>query len=28
VFWKGFSIDELTRVCDEFGFLVPDALVK
>ena len=28
VFWKGFSVDELTRICDEFGFLVPDALVK
>ena len=28
VFWKGFSVDELTRICDESGFLVPDALVK
>ena len=28
VFWKGFFIDELTSICDEFGFLMPDALVK
>ena len=28
VFWKGFFVDELTSICDEFGFLIPDALVK
>ena len=28
VLWKGFFIDELTSICDEFGFSTPDALVK
>ena len=28
VLWKGFFIDELTSICDEFGFFTPDALVK